>query len=787
MSDLDYNCDSDQELSENHSKLIDAVKQFDKNQRVKKPDRSEPSLEVSEFHLVKSGITNQNAVEIVDLAKILGEKEHHTDLANQINATKIKANVIPKPTEKPTSERIKRVIGFENSKKELTRWTGIIARNRSAASVAFPLSQHSMKLESSNEYVKRFCLQSELEQKLAELEPVKSIQDDEDNFPLTLQEILESRKEAAKFRAQQSYKEAKAHRQNKIKSKKFHRIQRKERIKKALKEFDDLQKIDPHAALEKLEHLERSRVKERMTLRHKSTGQWAKSKQLRAKYDNHSRQMLIEQLSISRELTQKRKTDEDSEEDDDNRDRLTGLQINDKDNPWIKSANSQSELDEFIIGYRKYWDELSKMKNENTLSKDSNTKIVNDLCKNDKDLEELGKTNVCASDNSEKKVIIKYNGYNKSSSELHKLKERTCGKKKLHKNSKVKLGNRLIKKILKIKTFKEKSGTSSWLVSSTGTQKNNIINRIKDVDIDEIFESVNDKLQKKLGNKRSKLERMLDQESKYITKIENKKKKDISTCDIEKLSLKGQRNLKVIIDKQMEETESLESSNVNLQTNQIMKKTDFDDCKILNSKTIEIDPNKFINMKPKSLKTFIPDNVGGEDETIDNEDVIDQREIISEAFADDNVEEFRDEKREEMKKSKPNDMDLSLPGWGNWGGQDIKQSSRRKRRFIIKVSKVESRRAENKGDVVIIEEKNAKIKQHLVSELPFPFTSVQDFEASVRAPLGRNFVPEKIFNKLIQPPIKTKMGKIIEPMTENVLIKTENLMKRKKNIKNVKG
>lgn len=78
---------------------------------------------------------------------------------------------------------------------------------------------------------------------------------------------------------------AKAHRLRKIKSKKFHRVQRKEKIKKALKEFEELQKTDPEAALEKLEQLDRARAEERMTLRHKSTGQWAKSKQVRAKYD----------------------------------------------------------------------------------------------------------------------------------------------------------------------------------------------------------------------------------------------------------------------------------------------------------------------------------------------------------------------------------------------------------------------------------------------------------------------------------------------------------------------
>lgn len=41
-----------------------------------------------------------------------------------------------------------------------------------------------------------------------------------DSFPLTLEEMLEKRKEMAHLRAQLSYKQAKAQRQNKIKSKK---------------------------------------------------------------------------------------------------------------------------------------------------------------------------------------------------------------------------------------------------------------------------------------------------------------------------------------------------------------------------------------------------------------------------------------------------------------------------------------------------------------------------------------------------------------------------------------
>ncbi|XP_017891737.1 U3 small nucleolar RNA-associated protein 14 homolog A-like [Ceratina calcarata] len=111
-------------------------------------------------------------------------------------------------------------------------------KNRVADSLQFPLNHSSLKLESSNEFVKKFRIQSDLEKELAALEPQKeNIEEKDDEFSLTLKEIAIKRKEAAKIRAQQSYKEAKARRQNKIKSKKFHRVQKKEKIKQQLKEF----------------------------------------------------------------------------------------------------------------------------------------------------------------------------------------------------------------------------------------------------------------------------------------------------------------------------------------------------------------------------------------------------------------------------------------------------------------------------------------------------------------------------------------------------------------------
>lgn len=75
--------------------------------------------------------------------------------------------------------------------------------------------------------------------------------------------------------------------------------------------------------------------------------------------------MLAEQLSIGRELTQKVKPLEDSDEgeDEENEEPLV-LSNNDKNNPWMNGVKTESEISEFIQGYRKYWDEKKKKEKE---------------------------------------------------------------------------------------------------------------------------------------------------------------------------------------------------------------------------------------------------------------------------------------------------------------------------------------------------------------------------------------------------------------------------------------
>lgn len=282
----DYQSDSDQELdAKQHKNLLQNVLNLNKKRFVSKPSRTEPTLEVSEFNLVNFADAKDGKVELNDLTTVLKKSGNLAKLDKQLNKIERKSKILPKPLEKPRAERIRRAVGYEKTRFDLDKWDAVVTAHRGAEHLRFPL-QTDVKLKHDEKPHFTYRVKSELEKELEEINPkVEVFNIEENRVPLTMKEILEKRREAAKLRAHMSFREAKARRQNKIKSKKYHRIQRREKIKKQLEEFELLQKTNPEAALEKLDEIEKARAEERISLRHKSTGKWARSKQIRAKYD----------------------------------------------------------------------------------------------------------------------------------------------------------------------------------------------------------------------------------------------------------------------------------------------------------------------------------------------------------------------------------------------------------------------------------------------------------------------------------------------------------------------
>ncbi|XP_050997855.1 U3 small nucleolar RNA-associated protein 14 homolog A-like [Acomys russatus] len=103
--------------------------------------------------------------------------------------------------------------------------------------------------------------------------------------------------------------------------------------------------------------------------------------------------------------------------------------------------------------------------------------------------------------------------------------------------------------------------------------------------------------------------------------------------------------------------------------------------------------------------------------TVELEDKVerDQKQMIKEAFEGDNViEEFLKEKSEVIQATKPKDIDLTLPGWGEWGGMDLKPSAKKRRRFLIKAPEGPPRKDKNLPNVIISEKRNIHAAAHQV-------------------------------------------------------------------------
>ncbi|KAK7083005.1 U3 small nucleolar RNA-associated protein 14 A [Halocaridina rubra] len=197
-------------------------------------------------------------------------------------------------------------------------------------------------------------------------------------------------------------------------------------------------------------------------------------------------------------------------------------------------------------------------------------------------------------------------------------------------------------------------------------------------------------------------------------------------------------------------------------------------------KVVQVDPSKFIEVDAKKLLTAMPDTITQGDEGMDDDDNEEEEaeDIIREAFADDYlVNEFKSEKDAAREESKPKSLCLALPGWGNWTGPNIKMSKRHRKRYTIRAPKAPSRKDDTLGNVIYDEKSDVhpNLRKVMVNELPFSFSSVKEFEASIRAPVGRMFIPEKQHQNLTAPPVVTKMGTVIEPMTEEELLKHDDI------------
>ncbi|KAL7024547.1 hypothetical protein ACKWTF_013100 [Chironomus riparius] len=746
-----------------HKKLLSEINDIVKFQHIKKPKRTEPAVKNDEFHLIKTkALGNENDddsvkkpnkknVAITALANLVRKNESQKKISSQFQETFKKTKVLKKPLEKIHADRIQRSIAYDSTKNKLSKWDAIVTKNKNADQLKFPLNYDKTFMDGDDHKETGFSKFRYKTKMVQEMEAIHNECFPKDEEPellkndsaelLTLEEMKERRKELGRLKMRESYQITKKRLQGKIKSKKYHRLKKREDIKQKLKEFEELKAINPEAALKELEKIDKQRIQERVNLRHKNTGTWAKNMKIRAKYDTNAQQEIEAQLQIARDLTQKQqKESSDSDSDEE----MPGSNKN-ADNPWLNGKNPEDE-DDIFGGYRKFWEEKNA---------------------NEKALKKLRKVN--------EKQTVPEEPKPETNEENGKI-ENSGTKKSDEEQSMSENDDELSENSSDENTESQNNSKNGWIeedvVSSDNEDPSNFINDL----FDKAEENINKKLDSKLKELKPKLLTVTKPEKKKNKTLKNKPDvNDPKYLEFEREAQLGDIDeaLNEGSDDQEQVTRLPPSKKLKNEIQQLKE----DKKSFMRGTKDEIDPSSFLNVKSKHLLTSIPKTQELDD--VDEEEYATlaaaNKMSLAEAFEnDDIINDFIEDVEAEASKNQKT-SNSTLMGWGSWAGEGIKE---KKRKFIDRNPQIK-----RKDRVIVNTTPHESLKKHLISSVPFPFTTIKDFQASMRAPIGKDFNPSSAHSKLTMESVITKAGTIIEPMSEEALVKTKDERKKRKFMK----
>ncbi|PNW76852.1 hypothetical protein CHLRE_11g478966v5 [Chlamydomonas reinhardtii] len=145
------------------------------------------------------------------------------------------------------------------------------------------------------------------------------------------------------------------------------------------------------------------------------------------------------------------------------------------------------------------------------------------------------------------------------------------------------------------------------------------------------------------------------------------------------------------------------------------------------------------------------------------------KDLIRQAFAGDDVAaEFAEEKAAAVAEELPDIQEPSaLPGWGAWSSQQRNpkwMQAAKDRAAKQRADAAAGRRDAGMKYVVVSEKWDKKAAKYTAPAAPFPFTSPEAYERSLRQPLGRDFNPDQAFRDLTRPAVIKQAGVTINPL-----------------------
>uniref|UniRef100_A0A8C0PAC9 UTP14A small subunit processome component n=1 Tax=Canis lupus familiaris TaxID=9615 RepID=A0A8C0PAC9_CANLF len=643
-----------------HQKLLEAISSLDGKNRWKLAERSEASLKVSEFN-----VTSEGSGEKLVLSDLLGPVKTSSSLAavkKQLNRVRSK-KTLELPLNNEEVERIHREVAFNKTSQALSKWEPIILKNRQAEQLVFPLEKEQSAFAPIEHVLSGWKARTPLEHEVFNIlhknkqpvtDPLLTPVEKASLKAMSLEEAKMRRAELQRARALQSYYEARARREKKIKSKKYHKVLKKEKAKKALKDFEKLQKVNPTAALEELEKIEKARMMERMSLKHQNSGKWAKAKAIMAKYDLEARQAMQEQLARNKELTQKLQAASDSEEEKGSVEEEGELLVPDTVNEIQRDADGPNP---WMLRNPFSGPKEAKVQDAEQLLEP----VAHEASESKEEERPGAKEDILLNTFEERRALRKKSGLSQDAEPLRKQESEDSSSQEV---------------LSELRALSQKLNKAN---QQSGKQNMTSLRTVLPVQREEPTEAEEEPLLMQRPERAHTME------------------------ELEELGKEGCFQNKEV-PRPVVEGQQLERNPHNLPGAPKEKKR----------KEQMIDLQNLLTTKSPSVKSLaVPTTV----EELEDEEERHQKQMIKEAFAgDDVIRDFLKEKREAVEASKPKDVDLTLPGWGEWGGVGLKPSAKKRRRFLIKAPEGPPRKDKNLPNVIINEKRNVHAAAHQVRE-----------------------------------------------------------------------
>ncbi|KAI0998658.1 hypothetical protein K3495_g9537 [Podosphaera aphanis] len=625
------------------------------------------------------------------------------------------------PLAKRQQDRLDRSAAYEKSKEVLDRWTDTVKHNRRADHLAFPLADNGMASAKLNRELVPTNISkphNDLEttiQNILEESGLMTVdgKDDEDHIrefeeletkKMSIEEIKLRRDQLRMARELLFREEAKSKRIKKIKSKSYRRVHRKQREKIALSEQQALAEQGIVPSDDELEARDRKRAEERMGAKHKNN-KWAKAMK------ETGRAIWDEETKTGiMEMAQK---------DEELRKRIEGKIIR---NEFEESESSDS--------------------NGNDSSEDDEPSYKQKL------LQELRKL--------EKPDFTDQLHPGTKLAKMDFMRRADAARKKEN--------DAMIEEMRRDLAGEESPGAIEEKADDIGRRIFGLCN------------APNPKEQKYTNTDELGESSESDDEKRQEPRLEPKTKDNTAPGKVPKKNTKPS-SMKAIIDSNVEgdawskvRSKSMEIGNK--EVNRRKQKHDAIDVEDLDlSKAAVVSKNIQIH---KSTSKSNTSSIDSNDDDSGNPFLINSdHELVKRAFAGaDVVDEFETEKKQTIRDEDDKTIDNTLPGWGSWIGDGVskRELKRNKGRFLAtsKGIKAQNRKDFKLKGVIINEKRVKKNGKYLASSLPHPFENRQQYEGSLRIPIGPEWTTKHTFQDATMPRILLKQG-IIAPMSNPLL------------------